>query len=96
MELRAVRYVDDVNDNANSKVSKSALRAGTVTAASALMMLVSLPAFAVNPDDGDDPGPGLSVAETLGLYVALPVAIFLAISALVMLGGRTGSGKQQR
>ncbi|WP_254665920.1 hypothetical protein [Streptomyces sp. WMMB 322] len=60
------------------------------------MMLVSLPAFAVNPDDGDDPGPGLSVAETLGLYVALPVAIFLAISALVMLGGRTGSGKQQR
>lgn len=85
-----------MNDNVNSKVNKSALRAGTVTAVSALMMLVSSSAFAVAPDDGDDPGPGLSVAETLGLYVALPIGIFLVISALVMLGGRSGSGKQQR
>lgn len=84
-----------MSDNVNSKVNKSVLRAGTIAAASALMLLVSSPAFAVAPDDGDDPGPGLSVVETLGLYVALPIGIFLVISALVMLGGRSGSGKQQ-
>ncbi|WP_314175619.1 hypothetical protein [Streptomyces winkii] len=59
------------------------------------MLLVSSPAFAVSPDDGDDPGPGLSVVETLGLFVAAPVGIFLVIAALVMLGGRSGNGKQQ-
>jgi hypothetical protein len=93
---QAVRYVDDVNDNVNSKVNKTAVRAGTITALAALTTLVSSPAFAVTPDDGDDPGPGLSVAETLGLYVAIPLGIFLVISVLVMLGSRSGSGKQQR
>ncbi|OEU87364.1 hypothetical protein DB35_28520 [Streptomyces abyssalis] len=84
-----------MSDKVNSKVKKNVLRAGTVTAASALTLLASSPAFAVAPDDGDDPGPGISVVETLGLFVAAPIAIFLLISALVMLGGRSGNGKQQ-
>lgn len=83
-----------MSDNVNSKVNKSVLRAGTVTAASALMTLVSSPAFAVGRDDGEDPGPGLSVVETLGLYVALPIGIFLLISVMVMLGGRSNGSKQ--
>lgn len=84
-----------MSDKVNTKVNKNVLRAGTVTAATALMLLVSSPAFAVHPDDGDDPGPGLSVVETLGLFVAAPIGIFLVIAALVMLGGRSGNGKQQ-
>ncbi len=84
-----------MSDKGIAKVNKNVLRAGTVTAVSALMLLVSSPAFAVSPDDGDDPGPGLSVVETLGLFVAAPVGIFLVIAALVMLGGRSGNGKQQ-
>ncbi|WP_030297332.1 hypothetical protein [Streptomyces katrae] len=64
---------------------KNALRAGAVTAGSTLMMLLmTSPALAVTHDDGDDPGAGLSVAQTLGLYVGLPILLFLVIAGLVM------------
>jgi hypothetical protein len=66
---------------------KNALRAGTVAAGTTLMMLLlSSPALAAAPgaDDGSDPGPGLSVIETLGLYVAAPLGLFVVIAGLVM------------
>ncbi|MFJ9741770.1 hypothetical protein [Streptomyces sp. NPDC101166] len=63
---------------------KNALRAGTLAAGTTLMMLLlSSPALAVTRDDGDDPGPGLSVGETLGLYVLAPLALFAVITGLV-------------
>ncbi|MEY2242976.1 hypothetical protein ACN6K9_002060 [Streptomyces sp. SAS_267] len=65
---------------------KNALRAGALAAGTTLMMLLmSSPALAVTRDDGDDPGSGLSVIETLGLYVVLPLALFAGITALVMI-----------
>ncbi len=74
---------------------KNALRAGAVTAGTALMMLLmTSPALALTRDDGDDPGPGLSVGETIGLYVALPIVIFLGIIGLVMVLDK--SDKQQK
>jgi hypothetical protein len=39
--------------------------------------------------DGDDPGPGLNVAETLGLFVAAPIALFAVITGLVMVLDRS-------
>ncbi|MFE4691175.1 MULTISPECIES: hypothetical protein [Streptomyces] len=61
------------------------MRAGAVAAGTTLMMLLmSSPALALTRDDGDDPGPGLNVLETLGLYVALPIVLFLVIAGLVM------------
>ncbi|MER6994949.1 hypothetical protein [Streptomyces sp. NPDC000410] len=64
---------------------KNALRTGAVAAGTTLMMLLmSSPALALTRDDGDDPGPGLSVGETLGLYVVLPIVLFLVIAGLVM------------
>ncbi|MEU4092960.1 hypothetical protein [Streptomyces sp. NPDC026673] len=66
------------------KLNKNALRAGAVTAGTALMLLMSSPAFANTRDDGDDPGSGLSVLQTLGLYVALPIVLFLVIAGAVM------------
>jgi hypothetical protein len=64
---------------------KNALRAGALAAGTTLMMLLmTSPALAVTRDDGDDPGPGLSVMETLGLYVVAPLAIFAVITGLVM------------
>ncbi|WP_449341822.1 hypothetical protein [Streptomyces argenteolus] len=64
---------------------KNAMRAGAVAAGTTLMMLLmSSPALALTRDDGDDPGPGLSVLETLGLYVALPIVLFAVIAGLVM------------
>ena len=63
---------------------KNALRAGALAAGTTLMMLLmTSPALALTRDDGDDPGKGLSVAETLGLYVLTPLALFAIIAGLV-------------
>ena len=79
-----VRYVCTVD-------KKNALRAGALAAGTTLMMLLmSSPALALTPDDGDDPGQKLSVIETLGLYVVAPVGLFLLIAGLVwVLDGST-------
>lgn len=78
-----VRYVCSVD-------KKNALRTGAVATGTTLMMLLmSSPALALTRDDGDDPGPGLSVGETLGLYVAAPIVLFLVIAALVMVLDRS-------
>ncbi|CAM5635473.1 hypothetical protein SALBM311S_04020 [Streptomyces alboniger] len=64
---------------------KNALRAGALAAGTTLMMLLmSSPALAVTRDDGDDPGSGLSVIETLGLFVVAPLVLFGVIAGLVM------------
>ncbi|WP_262058122.1 hypothetical protein [Streptomyces sp. STR69] len=64
---------------------KNALRAGALAAGTTLMMLLmTSPALALTRDDGDDPGSGLSVAQTLGLYVLCPLALFAIIAGLVM------------
>jgi hypothetical protein len=67
-------------------VNKNALRAGTLAAGTTLMLLLSPSAFATS---GDDPGPGLSVAETLGLYVAIPLVLFGVIAGLVVLSDKS-------
>ncbi|MFD9000364.1 hypothetical protein ACFV0T_05165 [Streptomyces sp. NPDC059582] len=69
---------------------KNALRAGALAAGTTLMMLLmSSPALALARDDGDDPGPGLSVIETLGLYVLAPLVVFGVITGLVMVLDRS-------
>ncbi|MFI7007093.1 hypothetical protein [Streptomyces sp. NPDC050145] len=74
---------------------KNALRAGALASGTTLMMLLmSSPALALTRDDGDDPGQGLSVIETLGLYVAAPIVLFLVIAGLVIIGDK--SRKQQK
>ncbi|MFD7631354.1 hypothetical protein ACFV7Q_35990 [Streptomyces sp. NPDC059851] len=65
--------------------NKNALRAGAVTAGSALMLLLmTSPALALTRDDGDDPGQSMSTAATLGMFVFLPIVLFLVIAGLVM------------
>ncbi len=62
------------------------MRAGAVAAGTTLMMLLmSSPALALTRDAGDDPGQGLSVMETVGLYVVAPIALFVIITGLVMI-----------
>lgn len=68
----------------DKKLNKKVMRAGVVTAATTVLMLVSSPAFALQRDDGDGPGDGLSVAQTLGLYVAIPLVAFAVIAGLVI------------
>lgn len=68
----------------DKKLNKKVMRAGMLTASTTVLMLLSSPAFALSRDDGDDPGSGLSVAQTLGLYVAIPILAFLVIAGLVI------------
>ena len=76
---------------------KNALRAGAVAAGTTLMMLLmSSPALAVIRDDGDDPGPGLSVVETLGLFVVTPIVLFLVIAGLVIVGEKSAKRTQKQ
>jgi hypothetical protein len=76
---------------------KNALRAGTLAAGTTLMMLLmSSPALAVTRDDGDDPGPGLGVAETLGIFVGIPLLLFLVIAGLVMVLDRSHKQETSR
>ncbi|WP_369217172.1 hypothetical protein [Streptomyces flavofungini] len=75
---------------------KNALRAGALASGTTLMMLLmSSPALANMRDDGDDPGPGLSVIDTLGLYVAAPIVLFLVIAGLVMVGDKSRKQHKQ-
>ncbi|MER5945021.1 hypothetical protein ABT127_03035 [Streptomyces sp. NPDC001904] len=69
---------------------KNALRAGALASGTTLMMLLmSSPALALTRDDGDDPGSGLSVIDTLGLFVVAPLVIFAVIAGLVILGDKS-------
>ncbi|WP_327428777.1 hypothetical protein [Streptomyces sp. NBC_01236] len=75
---------------------KNALRAGALAAGTTLMMLLmSSPALALTRDDGDDPGAGLSVIDTLGLYVAAPIVLFLVIAGLVMVLDKSRDRQKQ-
>jgi len=79
---------------------QAALRAATVGAVLASSMLVTSPAFAaLHRDDGDDPGKGISRIKVLGIYVGIPVGLFLLIALLVSIpsmirGPRYRPGKE--
>lgn len=47
-------------------------------------VLLSAPAQALNREDGDEPGTGLTVLQTLGIFVGAPVALYLIIAVIVM------------
>ena len=56
-----------------------------------LVVLTAGPALAsrnpLGPSEGADPGPGLSPAATIGLFVLVPLAIISTIAAFVLLPG---------
>lgn len=73
---------------------KNALRAGALAAGTTLMMLLmSSPALALTRDDGDDPGQGLSVIETVTQFVLAPIVLFAVIAGLVMVLDRSHKQK---
>ncbi|ARQ72479.1 hypothetical protein CAG99_18950 [Streptomyces marincola] len=71
------------------KNSKRGARAATVSVGALLLTLMASPAAqALTRDDGDDPGTGLSVAETIGYFVVTPIVLFAVITGLVILSDR--------
>ncbi|WP_329568384.1 hypothetical protein [Kitasatospora sp. NBC_01266] len=75
---------------------RNALRAGAVSAAATLMMLLSSPAFAQAKDATTEQASGLSVGESIGLYVVTPIALFAIIAGLVMLGTSNSSKAKKK
>jgi hypothetical protein len=66
---------------------RTASRAAVLTATTTLLVLTATPAFAAatilaDRDDGDDPGGGLSVLQTIGIFVGIPLALFVIIAVL--------------
>lgn len=65
--------------------------AAAALAAAATVLLTAGPALAggnpLGPREGSNPGPGLSAAATIGLFVLVPLAISGLITALVVLPG---------
>jgi hypothetical protein len=58
-----------------------------LTATTALLVLPATPAFAAatvlaGRDDGDEPGSGLNVIQTLLIFVGIPLALFVGIALL--------------
>lgn len=80
-----------VNEN-----KKRIARAGVLLLGLVLPLLASPVAHAARRDDGDDPGEGLSVFETLGLFVVTPIVLFALIAGLVVLGERSGRKQDTR
>ena len=76
--------------------ARTAVRTGVLTAITALLVLPATPAAAAATllanahDDGEDPGPGLSVIQTLGIFVGIPVLMFVVIAVLVSVSASAG------
>ncbi|MGZ4590564.1 MAG: aa3-type cytochrome oxidase subunit CtaJ [Actinomycetes bacterium] len=70
--------------------ARAALRAALLTATTALLVLPASAAFATQPtntyDDGDQPGAGLTVLQTLLIFVGIPALVFVVIVLLVNAG----------
>ncbi|MEO3754936.1 hypothetical protein [Streptomyces sp. B6B3] len=68
---------------------RRAVRATGVAGGTVLVSLLASPAAqALQRDDGDDPGTGLSIFETLSLFVVAPILLFAVIAGLVVLAER--------
>jgi len=60
------------------------LAGGTVALVLLATQALASPAFAAtHPDDGSDSGPGLSVLQTILIFVGIPAGLFVLIALLV-------------
>ncbi len=77
---------------------RAGARAGVLAAATSLPLLAATAALAASNHnyDGEDSGPGLTVLQTLGIYVGIPLGLFLLISFLVVLPGWVRGDRNRR
>jgi hypothetical protein len=54
-----------------------------------MLLMMTSNAFANTRVSGDDPGKGITAAQTLGLYIGVPLVAFIVISGLVMIFDRS-------
>jgi hypothetical protein len=83
----------------NRRQSPNRTRAALVGAVLLSSTLAASPAMALNRDDGDDPGEGISDLEVLSIFVGIPVLSMAVIWVLVSIpsmirGPRYRPGKE--
>ena len=83
----------------NRRQSPNRIRAAVVGAVLMSSTFASSPAMALNRDDGDDPGPGISDLKMLAIFVGIPVLSMALIWILVSIpsmirGPRYRPGKE--
>ena len=70
--------------------------AAAVPMSTMLVGVLASPAFAAQRRyEGDDPGPGLTAVETLGLFVGIP-ALVIAVVYLLVFAGSGARGPRYR
>ena len=75
---------------------RNAIRATVITVGLPLTVLLASPAMAAQRHyEGDDPGPGLTAVETLGLFVGIP-ALVIAVIYLLVFAGSGSRGPRYR
>jgi hypothetical protein len=81
------RVIDRRSEHGAVRPRRSrAARLATVALVLPLALLVSSPAYAsTHPDDGSDPGSGLTGLQIVLIYVALPLGLMVLISLLAVL-----------
>ena len=47
-------------------------------------VMAAAPAYALFREDGDEPGTGLTVLETLAWFIGAPIALYVIIAGIVM------------
>jgi uncharacterized membrane protein YgcG len=62
------------------------VRAGTLAALTSVPLLAASSAFAAG-FQGEDAGSRLSVLQTIGIFVCIPIGLFVLITVLVLLPG---------
>jgi uncharacterized membrane protein YgcG len=76
---------------------RAGVRAGIIAATASVPLLAASSALAAShPYDGEDSGPGLSVLQTLGIYLGIPLGLFLLIAFLVSLPGWVRGDRNRR
>lgn len=76
---------------------RAALRAGTAAALTSVPLLAAGTALAAtHPYDGEDSGSGLTILQTIGIYVCIPLGLFLLISFLVLAPGWIKGDRNRR
>lgn len=73
------------NSTGNRRDRRLLTRAAAVLVGTTVTVLASSPAMALIRDPGDEPGTGLSVLETLGYFVGIPLGIIGLITFLVFI-----------
>ncbi|NHC45140.1 hypothetical protein [Motilibacter aurantiacus] len=61
-----------------------------------LLLVPAGPAHALERSDGDDPGPRMETLEVIGVFIGIPLAIYLVVWVLTFAPGTTRKPSRSR